>query len=204
MKHLIIIGLITLLCILFVSCNQILVMRYGIRQPREETPETILKFMGKMDYLNENIFIFKDSSAFYACMRDSIFLGNLLGTLFFSPQGVLAGYTDTLKCQWPGESFVQNLHSNTLPQANTGYTLQNLITSMVPLNDATRIDTANARYIVVVTWATFLGNYNERLFSIRDVIRQNAELEVKPVFLCIDVQKEWNLTNREKNALRFE
>lgn len=197
---------VALVCLILAtsSCKQILLMRYDIRQPREETPGTILAFMEKMDYLNENTFIFKDSSAFNTFMRDSVFRDNVLGMLFFSAQGLLANYKDTSRCQWSGSYFVRNLHSAMVYPADTGYTLQKLMNSVVPLNQATHIDTTNADYIVVITWATFLGKYNERMFSIRDAIRENTEVSVKPVFLCIDIQKEWSLAEREKNALRFE
>ncbi len=195
MKRLLIIGLSPWFCVWFISCKEILMMRYGIRQPREETQESIQAFMDKMEYPNENTFIFKDSSAFYSCLRDSIFQSNALGTLFFSPQGLLASYNDTSHC---------HLHLDTTYFANTSYTLQKLMTFLVPLNDATLIDTMNANYIVVVTWATFLGKYNERLFSIRSTIRDNSDVTVKPIFLCIDIQKDWGMTNRERNALQFE
>jgi len=204
MNRMIRIGLIPLLSISSLACKEILMMRYGIRQPGVETPESIRKFMDKMEYPNENTFIFKDSFAFYTCLRDSIFQHNTPGTLCFSPNGRLTSSKDASRCQWPGDYFVRNVHRDTLYQADTGYSLRKLMTLLVPLNNATLVDTANANYIVLVTWATFLGKYNERLFSIRSAIRENIDVTVKPVFLCIDIQKDWGMTKKERNALQFE
>lgn len=186
------------------SCKQVLMMRYNIHQPKKESPRTILAFMDKMDYPNENTFIFKDSSSFYKCLKDSVFRTNVPGTLFFAPQGLLVSYKDTSSGQWSGGYYVRNLHRDTIYQSDTAYTLQKLMSLLTPLNENTRIDTAIADYVVVITWATFLGKYNEWLFVIRDAIRENTEVIVKPVFLCIDLQKNWNPPKKEKNALRFE
>lgn len=186
------------------SCKEVLLLRYGMHQPREETPESIVKFMEKMDYPNENTFLFKDSSSFYACMRDSVFRSNVLGTLFFSPRGLLDTYKDTSRCQWSGGYFVRNLKPDTLYHADTGYTLKKLMTFTTPLNGSTRIDTAGADYIVLVTWASFLGSYNHRLFSIRESIAENQDVTVRAVFLCVDLQKGWNPSKREKEVLRFD
>ncbi|NQV02272.1 MAG: hypothetical protein HQ542_06485 [Bacteroidia bacterium] len=179
-------------------------MRYGIHQPREETPEMILAFMDKMNYPNVNSFIFKDSSSFFRCMRDSVFLSNTLGTLFFYNNRLLVNYKDTSKGQWPGGCFVRNLRNDTVYQTDSAYSFQSLMAHFVPLNEMTQIDTTNTDYIVVVTWARFLGKYNERLFNIKEAIKENPAINVKAVFVCIDIQKEWNLTDKEKNALRFE
>lgn len=199
-----VIYLLLLLLITASGCKQVLLLRYGIHQPREETPESILRFMEKRDYPNENTFLFRDSSSFFACMRDSVFRSNVLGTLFFSPQGLLDDYKDTARCQWSGGYFVQNLKPDTLYHADTSYTLQKLMTFTRPLNERTRIDTAGADFVVFVTWASFLGSYNDRLFAIRESIRENTEVRVKPVFLCIDLQKSWNPSAREKEILRFD
>lgn len=123
-NHLVWLGIIPLILITS-SCKEIMMMRYGIHQPREETPESIFSFMEKMDYPNENTFVFKDSSAFYACLRDSVFRNNALGTLFFSPQGLLDNYKDTSRCQWPGGYFIRNLKHDTIYHADTGYTCKN-------------------------------------------------------------------------------
>ncbi|MFH1159448.1 MAG: hypothetical protein V1733_00675 [bacterium] len=196
--------LISLSCLSFFSCKQILLMRYGIRQPKEETPVTIMAFMDKMDYPNVSTFIFKDSSSFYTCMKDSIFQRNTLGTLFFYRNRLLINYKDTSKCQWSGGYFVMNLRNDTIYQTDSTCLFQRLMTNFIPLNATTKIDTAGADYIVLVTWARFLGKYNERLFSIRKAMEENPGVNIKAVFVCIDVQKEWNLTDREKNALQFE
>ncbi|MFC2101950.1 hypothetical protein ACFLS7_03055 [Bacteroidota bacterium] len=198
-----IIILFALLSISSLSCKEILMLRYGIHQPREETPESIMAFMNKMDYPNENTFLFKDSSAFYTCMRDSTFRSNVLSSLFFSPQGLLINIKDTSMCQWSGGYFVRNLHHDSLYQSDSAYTLGNLMRLMTPLNGNTVVDTVNADYIVVVIWASFLGRYNERLFSIREAIHENTDVAVKPVFLCIDMQKSWNLTARDMEVFQF-
>ncbi|MFH1297204.1 MAG: hypothetical protein ABIJ04_08035 [Bacteroidota bacterium] len=197
---------VVLICLILAtsSCKQILMMRYGIRQPREETPETILAFMDKMNYPDVNTFIFKDSSSYNRCMRDPVFQANALGTLFFYHNRLLINYKDTSECQWSGGFFVRNLKSDTVYQTDSAYSFQRLIAHFVPLSEPTQLDTTAADYIVLVTWARFLGRYNERLFDIRRAVEENPAVNIKVVFVCIDIQKEWKLTDREKKAFRFE
>lgn len=186
------------------SCKEILMMRFGIRQPGEETPESIQSFMDKMGYLSENVFLFNDSSAFYSFLRDSVFRSNMPGTLFFSPDGLISRYNDTTRCQWSGGYFVTRLQADTVYQADTGYTFREFMASVKPLNQSVCIDTANADYLVVVTWARFLGNYNDRLFSIRKALDENPDVVVKPIFLCIDIQKDWGMAKKELESFHFE
>ncbi len=197
------ISIIILVIMVLTGCKQIILWKYGIHNPQEETPESILSFMEKMSYPTENTFIFKDSSAFYHCIRDSVFRRNTPGTLFFSPEGLLDTYKDTSKCQWSGGYFVSNLRSDTIYRVDTAYTLQKLMSYFIPLNKTTSIDTSSADYIVVIAWATFLGQYNERLFSICKAIQENKKVTVKPVFLCTDIQKAWNLTREQQQDFRI-
>jgi len=161
-------------------------MRYGIRQPKEETPETIQAFLDKMNYPNENMFLFKDSISFYYCLRDSLFRTNVFGTLFFCHGRLMNHYKDTV------------YHTDPL------YRVDHLMEHLIPLNGSTKIDTCGADYLAVVTWGRFLGKYNERLFSVRKSAEENKFARVKTIFLCLDMQKEWNLPERGKNVLRFE
>lgn len=196
--------LLALFSISSVSCNEILLMKDGIRQPGEESPATILAFMKKMGYPNENIFIFKDSSSFYTCMRDSVFIHHVFGVLLFSPGRFLIHPIDTLRNSFQGLNAINHLQGDTIYKADPTYSLQWLMHSLIPLNDSTRMDTANTDFIVVVTWATFLGRLNERLFSLGETLRGNKEVTVKLLFLCIDVQKTWKMTGKKNDIIEFE
>ncbi|MBN1198953.1 MAG: hypothetical protein JXA23_06355 [Bacteroidales bacterium] len=160
--------------------------------------------MKKQGYPNENTFIFKDSSSFFSCMRDSVFIQHVFGALPFSPGRLLIRSVDTLRDSWPGLDLIPHLKRDTLYRTDTNYSLQQLMHFLIPLTDSTSIDTANADFIVVVPWAAFLGRYNDRLFSVREAIRQNRKVVIKPLFLCIDVQQTWEIARNKNKVFEFE
>jgi len=187
----------------FASCHQILLFRYGIHQPREETPERIMHFMEKRGYSNENTFIFKDTASFFACMRDSVFRTHVPGMMVFDHNGNMNVSRDTTPCRWLNENFARLLPEDTLGSGSSLFTLRQLRNCMVPLYAGTKTDTSIATCFVMVCWATFLGRYNDRLFSIREWINKNHSVRIQPLFLCIDLQKEWNLNLRNRKVLQF-
>lgn len=194
--------LISLMCLLFLSCKQIILWRYGIHEPRKETPESIRKFLAKQDFPNENIFIFRDSAGYMQYLRDSVCRHNLLGTLFYSPKGLLVTFKDTSQCQWAGGFQVSTFKKDTLYHVDTNRSFAKLMSGLKPLSGETTLDTACADYYAVVTWSVFLGKYNKRLFTIREAISEQQEVTVIPVFINVDKQTEWNLSDNQGLAIR--
>ncbi len=195
MKQLI--PIILLASFAFTGCKQLVMWRYGIHEPRKETPESIQKFLAKHDFPDENIFIFRDSSSYSHYLSDSLYRSNLLGTLFYSPRGLLDTFKDTSRCQWSGGYFVGLLKKDTIYHADTTRTFSGLMGQLIPLSAMTSVDTAGITFFAVVTWATFLGKYNERLFLILKAIREQQEVKVIPVFLNLDMQERWNLSHSQ-------
>jgi len=190
-------SIIILVIMVLTGCKQIILWKYGIHAPREETPESIRKFLASHDFTNENIFIFRDSTVWAEYLRDTVSRSNMLGTLFYSPQGLLDNFIDTSKCQWSGGYHISTFKKDTVYHVDTTHSFVNLMARLMPLSRETVLDTANADYYAVVTWGTFLGKYNERLFIIREGSDEQKEVTVKAVFINIDMLKEWNLTDKQ-------
>ena len=56
-------------------------------------------------------------------------------------------------------------------------------------------------FIVVNTWAKFLGKYNERLFLVNETVKKRTDLKILMINLNIDMQKSWNLSEDQKIIL---
>jgi len=180
-----------------VSCKQIVLWKYGIHNPRTESRASIGKFLNKTEVQNENIFVCRDSAAFYTCLRDTVFRENLFSTMVFSSTGLLNRLRDSSSCQWAGGMWISRLRPDTLYDTDTAYSFKKLMERFVPLNPSTRVDTAGASFLAVVSWGTFLGSYNKRLFSVQESAIQQSNVRVKTLFLCMDMLEEWNLTREQ-------
>ena len=195
MKRSLILCCLTLL--LFSGCKQVLMWRYGIHDPREEKVTSIEKFLITHDFPTANVAIFKDSTTWNTFLKDSVYQRNILSTMFFSRDGLLDQFKDTSQCQWSGGYQVRLLRKDTIYHSDTTCQFAALMSMVKPLTSNTPFDTAGADYYAVITWGSFLGKYNDRLFGVQDAIASLQEVRVVPVFLCIDMLKEWNLTKNQ-------
>lgn len=190
--------------IILCSCKQVAKMKYGIHEPREETPSRILAFMKKMDQLSGTSYIFKDSSSYFHYLKNPTFRENLLGSFFFTEKGLLINCKDTAKCRWSVFNFVKDLRSDTTYKIDTAFRYQDLLQYITPL--ASSVDSSFSEkdfdYIVVITWAMFAGRLNERLFSADEATLENPKARIKVIFLNVDMQESWKIPDRQKIVIR--
>lgn len=189
--------------LLLSGCKQIVMLKYGIHNPKEETPESLLSYMNKMEYPADNSYIFRDSVSFFANIQDSVFRKNMIGSLFFNDNGVMTIYKDTSKCQWSAGYFISQLDKDSVYHSDTSYTFQHLMTEIFPLSGADQTDTCHYDFTVLITWAKFLGKFNDRLFSVEEAVKQRPDLKLRLIFLNVDMQKSWRLTDQQKMLFKL-
>lgn len=181
------------------GCKQIILKSQGITKPKPETPESVLEFVNKWKEDPGTVYLFKDSTAYKKFMRTSVYKKNLPGTVFFNEKGMLNHLIDSTKCQWSGGYYTSRLKSDTTYQADTNYTYQKILSSLIPLK--VEENKENFDFTVIVTWAVFLGKYNERQFSVSQAARENKKARIRVILLNIDTQKSWNL--QKDKGLKF-
>lgn len=181
------------------SCKQIILWKYGITRPKEETPESLLVFLAKMNQPADEIYIFKDSVSYLRCMDDSIFHKNILNSMFFTKDGILDKFKDSSLCQWSGGYYIKSLRNDTIYHINKSYRYQDILSEFRPLKDQQRPLNADSVYdfIALVTWGKFAGKLNERQFITDDFAASNYHSRIRVIFLDCDVMKSWNL-NKNK------
>lgn len=179
-------------------------MKYGIREPKEESPSSIKEFMNKMNQPTTNTYIFKDSSSYFHCLNNATFREDLVGSFFFTDKGLLINYKDTSKCRWSVFGFIKGLRSDTTYQIDTTFRYQDLLHHIRLLGVST--DSAYSGkdfdYFIVITWAIFLGKLNERLFTADEAASENQKARIKVIFLNMDIQESWNIQDNQKIVIR--
>ena len=189
-----------ILSIFFSGCKQLIYWKYGIKNPKPETPESILGFIKKWKQDSQETYIFKDSSAFFRYMNDPVYKKNLLGSMFYNEKGLLINFKDSTKCQWSAGYFVSRLRADTLYQTDTTYKYQEILADLIPVRapDSPVRHDSSYDYTVIITWAKYLGKYNERLFVASESVNENNKAKIRLILLNIDMQKSWNLRKDQR------
>jgi hypothetical protein len=192
-------GLLALaLCMTMVpGCKSFMKYKYGLHQPREETPESLMAFLGKNRYPSENIFVFADSGSYFGAFRDSLFRSNLFSHMIFNRRGELLR-RDTGMCQWAGGPVVRSLHPDSSYSLTPGMKLENVLRLIRPISRSSTRDSliADPDFTMVVIWAKFMGTYNYRLFDLDTCVTANKTARIKVIWLSMDIQKSWHLTRK--------
>jgi len=137
-------------------------------------------------------------------MNNPLFRENLVGSFFFTSKGLLINYKDTSKCRWSTAYFIKNLRSNASYQIDTTFRYQDLLQHIIPLvqSDSATFDENSCDYFIVITWAMFVGKLNERLFAADEAAMENRQVRTKIIFLNVDMQKNWKLSDHQKIIIR--
>jgi len=185
------------------GCRTLLGFRYGMSQPREETPETLISFLKKEKFPVNGMYLFDDSASYFKALRDPVFRKNILSHMVFDRRGHLLE-RDTNQCQWAGYDFIRALNRDSSYQECPGYRLGPLLDCIRPFGGPGRYDsvTGPPDYVVVITWARFIGKYNQRLFVLSGAVQENTTASIRLIYLNVDMQKSWNLSDRQKVAIQ--
>jgi hypothetical protein len=187
------------------GCKQIVMWRYGMHEPREETPASVAAVLKSLGKPADNVYLFRDSAGYCRYMDDSVFHRNLLGALFFTDRGLMYNYKDPASCQWSAGRFIGSLRADTAYAVDTGYRYQDLLKVIVPLEPGVGEAPAAGAfdYTVVITWGCFLGRYNERLFMADSAAAVNTRARIRVICLCADMMKAWSLRDDQKLKFRY-
>ncbi len=195
--------IVPLFLLIFSGCVTIVKWKYGITNPREQTPEKLHAFLKKHKYPDTCQFVFTDSSAYFHRMRDSVFKKHLFSNMIFDRQGSLL-QSDPSKCQWSGFEVVKSLNKDSAYPKSPGPSLAGLLDQIEPFGpEISQVSfVKDPDFTVIVTWALFLGTYNARLFELSEAVAQNPGARIRLVWINMDMQERWNLTKNQKLEIR--
>jgi hypothetical protein len=180
------------------SCKQFIMLRYGIKKPKIETPESILAYSEKFGLDPNNVYVFKDTISYFQILRDSVFKKNALSTIFFNRSGYLIFDKKNNSCQWSGGAFLNHYVKDSVYSIDTTHQINSLFQKIIPLKSEEKHQgTEDYDLTVVSIWAKFIGKYNERLFCVSEVAQTRQDLNIRFVFLNVDMLKEWNLKKEQ-------
>lgn len=193
------------LLILYLStgCKQISIWKYGIRSPQIETPETILDYAIKNGQDPRNIFLFRDSSGFFSFLKDSLYKTSYFSAIVFDNNGHLINVNDTSGCQWSVVNKIEKLKKDTIYPSLLTHQLSTVTSLLMPLCKDTAGTAEEFDFTVIYTWAKYIGQLNNRLFSIHDATKKNKNARIRVISLNLDMMKSWGLTKEQRIRLHL-
>jgi hypothetical protein len=194
---------IVLSLVILESCVPIIKLSYGISRPQMESPESLIKFLQKNKYPVGNQYQMKDSSTYVEMMNDTVFHTLLFKTLLFTGDFQLIEM-DTNHCQWSGGYAIEHLKKDSVYTFNDRFSIPDIYSVIRPLYDSITpvvITKGEYDFIIVNTWAKFLGKLNERLFSVDESVKLRPDLKLLVINLNMDMQGTWHLNKEQRIEL---
>ncbi len=190
--------LITLFLILVLtglfSCKSMMLSTQGVHQPKKETTETLLHYLQQTNGPVANNFIPADSVAWKQLLTSPYIGKEIIGTYIFNHNGFLLNTRDSGSCQWSGVTAIARLHPDSTYQTDTSFRYQQIEPLLMPLIPANMMDQADPEgFTVIMTWAKFMGKFNNRIFFAREELQKNHQAKIRLIFVNIDMQESWNL-----------
>lgn len=185
------------------SCKTYMKYKYGITQPKEETPEKLIGFLEENHFPQGNQYIFSDSAAYSQAMRNPVFSKHLLSHMIFDRQGILIR-RDTTQCQWSGHDKLKSLSTDSIYLKGDGLHLNQILSQISPFgrDELPSGSFQDPDFTVIVTWAKFIGKYNYRLFALADAPNLNKTSRIRMIWLNVDMQEAWKLKQDQKVAIK--
>jgi hypothetical protein len=183
------------IAVFFSSCKQIFLWKYGVKAPRIETQSSILNYAKKQGQNPENIFLFRDSLAYNSFIKDTVFNKAFLSAIVFDKHGSIVDYKDPKSCQWSAVGYIEKLKRDTTYSVDTTHNFFSVLPSLVHLNGQSMVNgnPQDYDYIVLFTWAKFIGKINERLFAINEAAKNNPNASIRVISLNVDMLDSWGL-----------
>ena len=185
------------------GCQTYMHFKYGLTQPKEETPATLVSFLERNHFPTENQFVFADSGSYCQAIRNPEFRKYLLSHMIFDHDGLLLKH-DTTQCQWAGYDKIKALNPDSVYEKCHDLRLDQFIGHIHPFpgNSIAGNSTGPPDFTVIVTWAKFIGTYNYRLFGLSDAVSRNNTASIRLIWLNLDMQQSWKLKPEQKVAIK--
>lgn len=185
------------------QCSTYVKYRYGISRPEPETRGSLISFLEKHGFPQNDQYWFPDPQTFRSAMNDSLFRHHVLSYMIFDRKGRLLE-RDSAACQWSGAGPLRHLSPDAEYTVTNTPVLKTIIGKAVPLclesHGAT--DTTGIDFTFVAIWGKYLGKYNSRLFSLKEFIDSNHLTRIRIMWLNADWQEAWSGIDQE--SLKIE
>jgi hypothetical protein len=195
---------ILLLCALsMMSCKKILLMQYGVKQPRLENYASLNTYLEKNGIKGLSIYALKDTAALMTQYKKK---WRMPEAYFYNKNGYFVPYKQTAKsCNAGVSPFLDSVGNfNKLPFDATK-NIAELLPDIIELNKDNKANSVaslpESDVYVVMNWAKYIGKLNkDKIWDWLDHIQKNRDkipLKITVILLNFDYQETWGITKKD-------
>ncbi|MDQ3048056.1 MAG: hypothetical protein M3R27_10945 [Bacteroidota bacterium] len=186
-------NLLLTVCILssiLFSCRRIIYYAAGVREPQEETKESLQKFTAKYLIDTNDLYQPKDTSAFLKLNKiSSVFSGYA----FFDKNKEMLMYKDTgSACSAPVILFSQSICERSHMPFYKSYSLSLITDKIKPLNNIKYPNKEEYDFYACIFWYKYLGKKKFQS-DIADIVKslKSNNCKIKIYLINLDLQSGW-------------
>ncbi|SFC04090.1 hypothetical protein SAMN05421780_102364 [Flexibacter flexilis DSM 6793] len=176
-----------LLCTTF-SCTPIMKMAYGIKNPKIETDQSLLKKSKKFGFRTDNLATVNEADYLLVLQKNGIPDANI-----FDKEGRYIEYRATEEsCNAGLFSYIPKLGTDTAHKYTNVTTLQAETQRLRDLKGNAFTSLPEADYYVFIYWAAFTGKLNkDHVKAWEELAASNKKTKIAVIKVNLDIQDYW-------------
>lgn len=184
MRHLLILILSILL---LSSCNPIIKLMYGIKNPATETEESTVRYLERVGMQTNNIYALTENNYYTVASEikiPSFYLFDANGNQIIVDEDCGALKTD----------FISNLNKDKTYNTTQTIKLEDIISNLVYLDGkpATKFRNNEIDYYLVIYWAQFIGRINKKSpAKWENAAFENENVSISVIKINMDFRDFW-------------
>jgi len=188
------------------SCKSIIfTKKVELALENQNSLETYLKEFG---IETEHLYVMKDFAGF----REFTKKMGVRDIFFFNSDGYLVEKRSDKECPITINE-IEKVNSFEIKKIEKSYELPDennvkidyWLKRIKPIKQNTNETEAKKDYTVIVSWAKFIGKYNKKSFKRYNELKNSPSYsKINVIFLNLDIQEDWELSQEDKDALGME
>lgn len=184
-------GLVFLMCV--GSCQSIAKKMYGIKKPKNETVESVEKYLTSIGVSKDNNIFTRTFDSYKIILKE---FGNTLpeAVLFNSEGKKLIYKKNNQDCNAGLFETIPNLTSHSTELAIDSSNLSNFLYYLVDRNGNSITELPKADYYLFVNWAIYTGKLNKDHVKVwENVAAKNVNAKINVYKINMDMMTKWDV-----------
>ena len=187
--------LLLIFAILLSSCRPVMMKYYGIKKPRVENEQSLLRKAKRFGFETNNI----------VCSNSENFLHILNGQgipdakIYDKFGNYIEFKSNDSTCNTELSEFIQNLHKDTIYKTSEYPNFFEEYSKYRDLKGNELPKPNSADFYIVIFWTAWTGRLNKTHVKIwEELAKENKNCEIEVLKLNLDIQNHWNKEERER------
>jgi len=175
---------------------------------KAENQNSLESYLNGFGVGTEHLYVMKD----LACFKEFTKKMGLRDIFFFNSDGYLVEKRSDKECQI-SINEIEQVNSFEIKKIEKSYELPDennvkidyWLKRIKPMKQNPNEIEVKKDYTVIVSWAKFIGRYNKKSFEWYNELKNSPSYsKINVIFLNLDIQEDWELTQEDKDALGME